>query len=81
MHLLYFLLVGLFIGWMAALIVHGRGMGIVMDIVIGIVGSMLGGWLAGALGLFPADSIGALFISVLGAVILLLIIRGFRRGP
>lgn len=79
MSFLYFLLVGLFIGWMAGIIVQGRGFGVLGDIIVGIVGSMLGGWLAGALGLFPMDSMGALFVSVIGAVLLILIIRAIRR--
>ncbi|HTM68548.1 MAG TPA: GlsB/YeaQ/YmgE family stress response membrane protein [Candidatus Binatia bacterium] len=79
MSFVYFLLVGLFIGWMAGIVVRGRGFGVIGDIIVGIVGSMLGGWLAGALGLFPMDSVGALFVSVLGAVLLILIIRGIRR--
>ncbi|HTK05372.1 MAG TPA: GlsB/YeaQ/YmgE family stress response membrane protein [Candidatus Eisenbacteria bacterium] len=79
MYIIYFLLVGLFIGWMAGIIVKGSGFGVIGDIVVGIVGSMLGGWLAGILGLFPVDSVGALFVSVIGAVVLLLIIRAIRR--
>lgn len=79
MYIIYFLLVGLFIGWMAGIIVKGSGFGVIGDIVVGIVGSMLGGWLAGMLGLFPIDSIGALFVSVLGAVLLIIIVRAIRR--
>ena len=48
-HLIVFLFVGGVIGWLAGVIVRGRGFGILADIVIGIVGSMLGGWMAGYL--------------------------------
>ena len=45
------IVIGGIIGWLASLIVKGRGLGLAGDIVVGIVGSVLGGWLLPRLGL------------------------------
>jgi uncharacterized membrane protein YeaQ/YmgE (transglycosylase-associated protein family) len=66
----WFLFIGAVIGWLAGLIVRGRGFGILGDIVIGIVGAMLGGWIAGAIGLSTGSSFGAFLVALAGAVIL-----------
>ncbi len=79
MSILYYLLVGLVIGWLAGLIVKGRGFGVGGDILVGIVGAIIGGFLSGALGIVPDTGAGALLMSVLGAVVLLLIIKMVRR--
>jgi uncharacterized membrane protein YeaQ/YmgE (transglycosylase-associated protein family) len=67
---MWFLFIGGVIGWVAGLIIRGRGFGIIGDIVIGIVGSMLGGWMAGVLGLSIGSTLGAFLMAVLGAVVL-----------
>ena len=69
-HLILFLLIGGVIGYLAGLIIRGRGFGIPMDIVIGILGAMLGGWMAGVLGIYTASSIGAFLMALVGAVVL-----------
>jgi uncharacterized membrane protein YeaQ/YmgE (transglycosylase-associated protein family) len=66
----WFLFIGGVIGWLAGLIVRGRGFGIIADIIIGIVGAMLGGWIAGVLGLYTSSSVGAFLVSLAGAVVL-----------
>ena len=67
---LWFLFIGGVIGWLAGLIIRGRGFGIIGDIVVGIVGAMLGGWIAGAMGLYTSSSVGAFLVALAGAVIL-----------
>jgi uncharacterized membrane protein YeaQ/YmgE (transglycosylase-associated protein family) len=66
----WFLLIGAVIGWLAGLIVRGRGFGIIGDIVVGIVGAMLGGWIAGVMGLYTSSSVGAFLVALAGAVVL-----------
>jgi uncharacterized membrane protein YeaQ/YmgE (transglycosylase-associated protein family) len=69
-HLIVFLFVGGVIGWLAGIIVRGRGFGILADIVIGIVGSMFGGWMAGVLGISIGSSFGEIMMAIVGAVVL-----------
>lgn len=80
MGLLYFLLIGLFVGWLAGVIVKGRGFGVLGDIIVGVVGAYIGGLLSGLLGFGPSTSIGALLMSVVGAIILLAIVKAIRGG-
>lgn len=71
----WFLFIGGVIGWLAGLIVKGRGFGIIGDIVIGIVGATLGGWMAGIIGLYPASTVGVFLVALAGAVILVGVTR------
>ena len=43
MNIIVFLIVGLVAGWLASVLIRGRGLGIIGDIVIGIAGAFLGG--------------------------------------
>jgi len=81
--ILVFILVGLVAGFLASLVVMGRGRGWFWNLIIGILGAILGGWLATQLhfSLPFADIINRIIIAFIGAVILLLIWRLiFRRG-
>ena len=73
--------VGLIAGLLASLVVGGVGYGVLGDIVVGIVGAFLGSWLFGALGVrVPFSGLGGtIFVAFIGAVVLLLILRIFRR--
>ena len=66
----WFLLIGAVIGWLAGLIVRGRGFGLIGDIVVGIVGAMLGGWIARGMGLYTSSSVGAFLVALAGALVL-----------
>lgn len=82
MNLITLLIVGLVAGLLASFAVGGVGFGIVGDIVIGIIGAFLGSWLFGVLGVqVPFSGIGStIFVAFIGAVVLLLVLRVFRRG-
>lgn len=51
MFFLWYLLIGLVAGWLANLIVKGRGSGLIVNLVVGIVGGVLGGWIFSLFGL------------------------------
>ena len=67
---IWFLFIGGVIGWLAGIIVRGRGFGIIGDIIIGIVGAILGGWMAGVIGISTGSSAGAFLLALVGAVVL-----------
>ena len=71
----WFLFIGGVIGWLAGLIIRGRGFGIIGDIVVGIVGAMLGGWLGRVMGIYPDSSFGAFLMALVGAVVLVALTR------
>ncbi|AXI44478.1 GlsB/YeaQ/YmgE family stress response membrane protein [Sulfitobacter sp. SK011] len=74
------ILVGAVVGWLAGLIVKGSGYGFWGDVLIGIGGSILAGFIFPLVGFEVGTSILASIIpAVIGAAILLLIIRTIRR--
>ena len=76
----WFLFIGGVIGWLAGLIIRGRGFGIIGDIVVGIVGAMLGGWIAGVMGLYTSSSVGAFLVALAGALVLVALTRLVKRA-
>jgi uncharacterized membrane protein YeaQ/YmgE (transglycosylase-associated protein family) len=86
MNFVIWLVVGSIIGWIASMIMRTNAQqGMILNVVVGIVGSMLGGWLisplVGAGTINQNDfSLGGLFVSLAGAVILLVIVNLVRRG-
>lgn len=80
------LIVGGVIGWIASMIMRTDAQqGMFLNIVVGIIGAALGGWLISPLVGIPSInqdtfSIGALLVSLVGAIILLAIVNLFRRG-
>jgi uncharacterized membrane protein YeaQ/YmgE (transglycosylase-associated protein family) len=75
-----FLIVGAVAGWLAGMVVKGRGYGLVGDIVIGIIGALIGSWLLPRLGIYiGAGIVGEIIEAFIGAVILLIILRLLRR--
>jgi uncharacterized membrane protein YeaQ/YmgE (transglycosylase-associated protein family) len=74
------LIIGGVAGWLAGLIMKGGGFGIIVDVIVGIVGGVVGGWLFGTLGIsFGGGILGTLITAVIGAVVLIFVIRLFRR--
>lgn len=80
MGLLWEIIIGILAGFLAAKIVKGSGMGILIDLVVGVLGSIIGGWVFGLLGLAAYGLIGRLVMATIGAIILLLIVRAIKRA-
>jgi uncharacterized membrane protein YeaQ/YmgE (transglycosylase-associated protein family) len=83
---LIWLIVGGIIGWIASMVMKTDAQqGVFLNVVVGIVGAFLGGLLISPLVGIPsinqnAFSLGAMLVSLLGAIILLAIVNLFRRG-
>ncbi len=86
MNFIIWLVVGGVIGWLASLMMRTDAQqGVILNVVVGIVGALIGGWLISPLVGLPtinqnAFSLGAMAVSLVGAVILLAIVNLFRRG-
>ncbi|MRG55277.1 Uncharacterized membrane protein YeaQ/YmgE, transglycosylase-associated protein family [Phyllobacterium sp. YR620] len=79
--LLIFLLVGLIAGWLASQLVRGGGFGLVGDLVVGVIGAFIAGYLFPALNISLGGGIlGAIIAAAIGAIILLVILRAFKRA-
>ncbi len=68
-------LVGILTGWLASKLVHGKGMGIIPDMVVGILGALLGGFLANFFHIPMDNALETFGVYVLGSVVLLVGIR------
>lgn len=78
---LAWLIIGALAGWLAS-IVMGTRLGLLLDIVVGIVGAFIGGFLFNLFGApgVPGFNIWSLLVALIGAVVLLGIVRLFS-GP
>jgi len=64
------------VGWLASMLMKTNAqMGAIANIVVGIVGSSLGFWLAGVLGLSTGGPIVGWIVAVLGAALLIFILK------
>lgn len=79
MDILIIVLIGLIAGWLASIIMRGRGLGVVGDIIIGIIGALIGGLLFRWLGYTPDGFWGSIATATIGAIILLAIISFIRK--
>jgi uncharacterized membrane protein YeaQ/YmgE (transglycosylase-associated protein family) len=81
MGLIIILVVGALVGWVASMIMRTGG-GIVFDIVVGIVGALLAGFLfGGGASIINAPlNVTSIIYSLVGAIILLAIVKLIRRG-
>ena len=81
MSVLAWIVLGLIAGFIASKIVNKTGEGTLLDIVLGIVGAIVGGWIFAALGHSQVTGVNlySIFVSVIGAVIVLLVYHAVHR--
>ena len=85
MNFIIWVVLGGIIGWLASIVMKTDAQqGIFLNIIVGVVGAFLGGLLLAPLfgtGTINSDdfSLSGLFVSFLGAIILLAIVNLFRR--
>ena len=86
MNILIWLLIGGLIGWAASVLMGtDNRQGIILNVVVGIVGAALGGWLfGGAFGTSTINqgdlSFSGMLVSLVGAVVLIAILKFIRRA-
>lgn len=84
MGIILWLVMGAIVGWVASMLMGTNArQGTILNIVVGIVGAALGGFLSSMLGGSGADinnsfSLMSFAVSVVGAVVLLGIVRAVR---
>jgi uncharacterized membrane protein YeaQ/YmgE (transglycosylase-associated protein family) len=86
MNIILIIIIGGILGWLASLVMRTDAQqGILLNIVVGVVGAVVAGFLITPLlgegTITQGDfSIGSLFVSFLGALVLLAIVNLLRRG-
>ncbi len=83
MNIIIYLIAAAVIGWVASLIMRDRG-SLLINIIVAIVGAFLAGWfispLLGIGTINDAITLPTMLMTLLGAIILIAIVRLFRRG-
>ena len=81
MSILAWIIFGGLAGWIASLITGDNPrQGVIGNVIVGILGALLGGWLASYFGEGVSGfNLGSLLIAILGAVLLLMMVKAFRR--
>jgi uncharacterized membrane protein YeaQ/YmgE (transglycosylase-associated protein family) len=80
MDLILFLLIGIVAGWLAGKLTKGRGFGLIGDLVIGVLGALIGGWVFSQLGIAAGGILGSLVTALIGAVLLLFVVRLLKKA-
>ena len=76
MNWLVTIIVGGIVGWIGSMIMKTNAqMGLIANIIVGIVGSFLGFWIAGLLGLTASSALMGWVLAVVGAMILIAILK------
>lgn len=81
--ILLWLLFGAVVGWVASILTgDNKRMGLVKNIIAGLVGSLIGGWFSTLIGIgtYAKFSLNSFVIALIGAVVLLLVVKQFSRG-
>jgi uncharacterized membrane protein YeaQ/YmgE (transglycosylase-associated protein family) len=73
--LVEWIVIGLIAGFLANVFVRGRSAGCLGNIIVGLLGSFIGGTLVSALDLGNFHFCGSIFVSFIGAAILLTLLR------
>jgi len=76
--MLWFLIIGIIVGWLAGNVIKSGGFGLVSDMVLGVVGAFTGGYLFRLFGISAYGLVGEISMATMGPIILLSIIRLFR---
>lgn len=69
------LVIGAIAGWLAGLIVHGAGFGLIGNIVIGIIGALVASWLLPQLRQPRGSAFRDIVNATIGAVVVLVILH------
>ncbi|OGY37797.1 MAG: transglycosylase [Candidatus Andersenbacteria bacterium RIFCSPHIGHO2_12_FULL_45_11b] len=82
MGILFTIIFGGLVGWVASLIMKTDGQqGVFLNIVVGIVGAVIGGWIMSLIGADTTTgfSIYGFLVALLGACVLLAVLKFVRR--
>jgi uncharacterized membrane protein YeaQ/YmgE (transglycosylase-associated protein family) len=78
--IIWFLLIGLAAGWLAGQIMKTGQRGLIENLVVGVIGAIVGGLIFRLVGFAAVNLIGRLISATVGALLLIFLMRKFRRG-
>jgi uncharacterized membrane protein YeaQ/YmgE (transglycosylase-associated protein family) len=70
------IVIGGIVGWLGSIVMKTNAqMGLVANVIVGIIGSSLGFWLAGQLGLASSGPVISWVVAVVGAALLIVVLK------
>jgi uncharacterized membrane protein YeaQ/YmgE (transglycosylase-associated protein family) len=78
-HLFFQILFGIIVGWLAGIVVQGRGLGLLPDLIIGALGAFVGAFIVRYFHIPIVGFWESVAVPVGGAVVLLIVLRLFRH--
>ncbi len=82
MGLFTWLIVGAVVGWLAGLVMKGKGFGLIGNVLVGVIGALVGGWLAAAVfnihNPISGFNLTTFIVAFLGAALVIFIARLLR---
>ena len=76
MGIIWALIVGGIVGWLASIVMKTNAqLGMIANVLVGIAGSAIGFWAAGLLGLAPTGGIVRFIVAIIGAALLIFILQ------
>ena len=80
MSLIIFLAIGALAGWIAGILMKGRSMGLILNMLFGVMGAFVGGSIFNALGVSAGDGlVGSIATATAGAAVILFVMGLFKR--
>lgn len=82
MEIIAWIIFGAIVGWIASIIMRtNEQQGMVGNIIVGIIGAFIGGFIMNAFGAEVSGfNLASLLVAILGAMILIFIMKLFSRG-
>ena len=80
MGVIIWIVFGALVGWVASMVMGSEG-GFILDVVVGILGAVIGGFIMSFLGQGGVGGFNlySFLVALLGACVLIVIVRGVRR--
>lgn len=76
MDIIVTLIIGGVVGWLGSIVMGTNAqMGLLANIIVGIIGAFLGFWLAGAMGIAAGSPVARWVVAVVGAIVLIGILK------
>jgi uncharacterized membrane protein YeaQ/YmgE (transglycosylase-associated protein family) len=82
MGIILWIIFGALVGWITSMFMGtNQAQGLGQDIVVGIIGALLGGWLMSLVGKvgITGFNVYSFIVAVIGAVILIIVVKALRR--
>jgi len=79
MNYLIFLITGLVAGWLASIIMKGKGFGLFLNLILGVAGAFIGGIAFNLVGIKMTGMFGILISAIVGAIAIIWLVGLFKK--